>query len=879
MPKPPGHLGCRTRELLFALSVEDLRRALEEASGDELAPVLTAMGVQTRSAGRKVPQLLRARMRTLGHDACHDVACFLTQAPTRFLDRLLPDEEGPVDEHLLAGPVDEFRRTWPLGLVRLTFEAMWFAGDLDQDQRDRLLAAVDARVGTPAAAPAATEPDGPPTGPAPAAAPSAPAPAPAPVREVPLDAPGTPLDATLSDAVARARTGPAVAGNLAALRLALEEVVALDPSRPCAWYQYGLVVAALRAEADQSVVQPLPGPARLAFVLGLLRGLADLDARDALVAVVRRERAAVEEVLARREGAAVAVAIVLAHLDQAKVASRLLALVAVPPAGWQRLVGGIRDHLESVPPDAPAVEAELVLRALADALWRWAATAEGRGQGLEEPATSLLLQRIGFRRRRGDFVGAGRLLASVDDAYLTAETHAAAACERALVGADVAGLDTLRCPRGETEWARLVDRLQPVRRHLVDAVDADPGGLVPTLLLGMLLYGEGDTSAAATLAVAAARLRDRPGATALAREVAFHAGLARLRLLEPGTDEAAYGELAAAMAEGYAPVPDDLASAVVALEAHGSPHAGELLASAVAVAPTAPALVSLVVQRARTGDDAACAMAEGVASDRQLPMSLRFELLDAALEGAGHRCDPDSAERLVGAIDDVLVRAGDSALDERFAAALADNEVLRLAIDPAAADALRLEVLRRIGRIDEARAIATALFYRAAGGGLRAFDPADLFDVLIELGLDRAELDDLARLLPSPPDGKEPAARVHAPVHVLFVGGNETQDRYREAVDASLALRYDGKVRITWFLSGWRSNWHTDAARVEAAYEQGDVVVLMTFVRTHLGQRVRRSAGEHGLPWVACTGHGREAIERAIDRAVAIASDRMAATG
>lgn len=863
MPKPPGHLGCRTRELLLALSVDDLRRALEEASGDELAPVLTALGVQSRTAGRKAPQLLRARLRSLGHDASHDVSCLLTQASSRFLDRLLPDEQGSVEEQLLAGPFEEFRRAWPAGLVRLTFEAMWYAGDLDQHQRDRLLAAVDEGAGPSTAGTSVTAPDAAPT-----------------IVDVPEEVPlaaASPLDAMLADIVARARSGPAEVGRLPVLRRALEEVVALDPSRPCAWYQYGLVVAALRAEAEESVVQPLPGRSRLAFVLGLLRGLVDLDARDAVLAVVRRERAAVEEVLAQPEGRTVAAAVVAAHLGVPKVAARLLALVAVPPTAWLRLVGEIGDHLDAVRPGGSAVDVELLLRSLEDALWRWAATVDGRGQGLEQQATSLMLQRISCRRGRGDFVGAGRLLASVDDAYLTAETRAAAACERALVGADVAGLDTLRCPRGATEWARLVDRLQPVRRHLVEAVDADPGALLPTLLLGMLLHGEGDTSAAATLAAAVARLRERPDAAVLAREIAFQAGLARLRLLEPGTDEVAYQELAAAMAEGYAPVPDDLASAVVALEAHGSPHAGELLASALAVTPTAPALVSLVLERARTGDAAACAMAEAVAVEHQLPLSLRFELLDASLEGAGHRCDTESAERLVGAIDDVLVRAGDTALDERFAAALADNEVLRLAVDPAAADALRLEVLRRIGRIDEARAIATALFYRAAGGGLRGFDPADLFDVLVELGLDRAELDDLARLLPSPPDGKEPAARVGAPVHVLFVGGNETQDRYREAVEASVAVRYDGKVRITWFLSGWRSNWHTDAARVEAAYGQGDVVVLMTFVRTHLGQRVRRSAGEHGLPWVACTGHGREAIERAIDRAVAIASDRVAA--
>ena len=860
-----GHRGCRTRELLLALSVDDLRRALDEASGDEMAPALAALGMQARAAGRRAPQLLRTRLRSLGHDASHDVACFLAQPLCRALEAMLPEEDGEVAAALEAGPLHEVCRTWPQGLVRLTVDAMWHAGDLDLDQRDRLLALVDAAHGdgggatiersAPAAEAAVDEP-------VVVVEPSAPAVTPA---------EPTALDLLLADAVGRARSGATALGHLAHLRTALEELTALDPVRTTAWYQYGLVVATLDALGDPSVVRPLPGAARSAFVLGCLRGCADINAEPAGVALTASERPVVEELLGRAEGEAVAAFVVLSHLDQPKAAVRFLSLAPRPFTGWRRIVDGFRTRIDDLLRAGNNVEAELLLRALEDALWRWSSSASGRGLGLEQEATALLLWRVSCRRRRSDFVGASRLLASLDEAWLTAETSARVAAERALIGAELPGVEALRFPRAETEWARLVDRLTPVRRHLVEAVDGDPGDVLPQLLLGMLLYGEGDTSAAAALSAAA----DQVGDEALAREVRFHAALARLRLLEPGTDEGAYVDMAAAVAGGYTPAAEDLASAVVALEAHGSPHAGAFLSSALALAPSAPALVVLVGQRARTGDEDACATAERVALDHRLALSVRFELLDSALEGAGVRFDTDAAERLAGAIDDVLVRAGDTALDERFADALAVNETLRLALDPTSADALRLEVLRRIGRIEEARGIATALFYRAAGGGLRAFDPADLFDVLVELGLAPAELDDLARLLPSPPDGEEPAARLDAPLHVLFVGGNETQDRYRDAVEAAVAERYDGMVRLTWFLSGWRSNWHTDAARVEAAYGQADVVVLMTFVRTHLGQRVRRSAGEAGLPWVACTGHGREAIERAIDRAVAIAVDRV----
>lgn len=873
-----GHRGCRTRELLLALTVDDLRRTLDAASGDEMGPAIAALGVQSRSAGRRAPQLLRTRLRNLGHDAGHDVACFLSQPVCRALEAMLPDDDSDSDPAALAaaltaGPLAELCRTWPAGLVRLSLESMWHAGDLALDDRDRLLALVDGGLASGDGAAGAAGVAGPVDADAPVSAPVPDGPVvvePTVVAE-PVDAPPTALDVLLADAVARARSGATALGHLSHLRAALEELTALDPGRTSAWYQYGLVVAALEELDEPSVVRPLPGPARSAFVLGCLRGCADINAEPAGVALTASERSVVEELLGRPEGEAVAAFVVLAHLDQPKAAVRFLSLVPRPFTGWRRVVEVVRARVEHLLGAGNGVEAELLLRALEDALWRWSSTAGGHGLGFEQEATALLLWRVSCRRRRSDFVGASRLLASLDEAWLTAATRGRVAGERAFIGAELPGIEALRFPRGEAEWSRLVDRLTPVRRHLVDAVDADPGDVVPQLLLGLLLHHEGDTSAAAVLSAAADQV-DEPG---LAREVRFHAALARLRLLEPGTDEGAYVDMSAAMAGGYTPAAEDLASAVVALEAHGSPHAGAFLSAALAAAPSAPALVTLVGQRARTGDDDACATAERVAVDSQLALSVRFELLDCALEGAGVRFDTEAAARLAGAIDDVLVRAGDSALDERFADVLAVNETLRLALDPASADALRLEVLRRIGRIEEARAIATALFYRAAGGGLRAFDPADLFDVLVELGLAPAELDDLARLLPSPPDGEEPAARLDEPLHVLFVGGNETQDRYRDAVEASVAERYGGMVRITWFLSGWRSNWHTDAARVEAAYGQADVVVLMTFVRTHLGQRVRRSSGEAGLPWVACTGHGREAIERAIDRAVALAVDRV----
>ncbi|HEX2039435.1 MAG TPA: hypothetical protein VHF47_06840 [Acidimicrobiales bacterium] len=845
MPKPSGHRDCRTRELLLALTTDDVRCALEDAPGDEPATLLRALGVQSRAAGRKAPQLVRSRLRGLGHDAARDVALLLSQAPGRFLEDLLPDDDGDLEEELRERGLPALAAAWPLGLVRLTLETLWHGGELTTAARDRLLARLD-EPPTPLPASASTPTT---TGVA--------------VCDDRSAAAGeSALDALLAEAADRPDRARALA--------AVQEVLALDPDRAAAWYQYGRLAPA------PAGAHPAP-PARRAFVLGRLRRLADEGDRAALVALGAEERGALEELLARPEATAVAAAVVGAHLDQPRAAARLLHVVAGVCDGWQALLAELRAAVADRLAHGDTVGAELLLRAAEDALWRWVPSANGSGRMLAREATSLALQRVACRRGRSDFVGAARLLEGIDEGHLDDELRAAAACERVMVGAEVAGIEGIRVPLTEAERAHLRARLAPLRPTLLEAVAADAGGLVPNLLLGLLLWCDGDPSAAPCLAEALAQLDERGDLAELRAGVRFHAALARLRLLEPGTDEAAHRDLVAAFDEGHRPGADDLEIAVVALAAHGSPHVGSFLARAVAAAPGSPQLVRLLAERARAGDEQAIATAEATAADPdgRWSLSLRFELLDAALAGAGLAADPATAARLAGAVDDVLVRAGDARLDARFADALAANEALRLALEPAHADALRLEILRRIGRLDEARATARGLFFRAVGGGLRAFDPADLFDVLVELGLAPVELDELARLLLSPPDGEEPRPSLAAPVRVLFVGGNETQERYRAAVDTALAARHGGRVSVSWFLPGWRSNWAAEAARIESAYEEADAVVLMTFVRTHLGQWVRRTAGEHGLPWVACTGHGRVAVERAIERAVAIACERV----
>jgi hypothetical protein len=234
---------------------------------------------------------------------------------------------------------------------------------------------------------------------------------------------------------------------------------------------------------------------------------------------------------------------------------------------------------------------------------------------------------------------------------------------------------------------------------------------------------------------------------------------------------------------------------------------------------------------------------------------------------------------LVDELEDVLVRAADSRLEARWADVLAANETLRQAIDPPRADLARVDLLRRIGRVDEARGVATALFFRAASGALRDVDPSDLLELLAAMGLEPDELERLGRALPGRDQAPTGGAGVGTPAPrdrtcVLFVGGNQVQQRYRAGIDEEIAARFGGLVTVEWFPTGWGANWMPDVNRIEGHYADAAAVVVMTFVRTMLGRRIRRTAGEAGLPWISCTGHGRGSLLRAIDRAVAVAAER-----
>ena len=173
------------------------------------------------------------------------------------------------------------------------------------------------------------------------------------------------------------------------------------------------------------------------------------------------------------------------------------------------------------------------------------------------------------------------------------------------------------------------------------------------------------------------------------------------------------------------------------------------------------------------------------------------------------------------------------------------------------------------GRLDEAAAVLTALAHATlARGGHDAEEEAR--GLLERIRAFAAATPDpvLVRRLEAAPAPAVASAPDPVAARVLFVGGNETQERYREDVLRWVAERWPN-VAVTFEFPGWSSNWGRELPRVENLVRQSDAVVLMRYVRTLFGMHVRRMCSQAGIPWIACTGHGRDSMRNSIAAAVA----------
>lgn len=648
------------------------------------------------------------------------------------------------------------------------------------------------------------------------------------------------------------------------LRRGIEEFVRLNADRRCSTFHLGFLVAA--GTASESLA-PLRGDRQRWFHFGRICGLIHLGDDEALVKECMDHRRTVLELVNHRlMGAVLTGGVVRALMvDHAPTAAEMLSAREHPFAGALDLYRDAYWWARMLVISARSSEAEPLFAALEGLPLRINDEVAERQRHAD-----LIRRRTNCRRSLDDFVGAEALLDTVGLAELDERTLAQHHAERGLVAARIRHLSHLAFPADESDRVALRERLVAAQPHFSTALEHDPQDLRATYALGVLAACERDHAASLNLLERAeAGLKRDPvlSRTALIPRARFHRAAATLALLEPGTDAAAVDSAVQSIEEGYRPPMMTVLEAIEALETHGSRHTARFVAAAVEVAddlePLVPSLVALLAEH----QDELLEPVGRLVAQTRLSRESRFALHGAVLRAAARLGDENTLIASVEALDDLVSTACDVDLDRRWAEMLEQEPSLREALDPAEADLLRAGVLQRIGDLAEAREAIIHLLYRVSQGAIDRYDHEDLLELLERLGAGEDELEPLRRLARRRPEETGPAP-LDRPVHVLFAGGNETQEQYESQIEETLQERFGPALTVQWFRPGWDMNWSKDAERIEAAMPSADAIVIMTYMRTNLGRRLRKAAKGYDLIWRSCTGQGRASLERSIVSAV-----------
>ncbi len=103
--------------------------------------------------------------------------------------------------------------------------------------------------------------------------------------------------------------------------------------------------------------------------------------------------------------------------------------------------------------------------------------------------------------------------------------------------------------------------------------------------------------------------------------------------------------------------------------------------------------------------------------------------------------------------------------------------------------------------------------------------------------------------------------RATGPLKVLFVGGDENQAKLKRGILEILKTRAP-HVEVTFIFPGWSGNWSGHLEKVKAELEKHDILVLMRYMRTHLGREIRKACGKK--QWRSCWSGGSNGIADSI---------------
>ena len=183
------------------------------------------------------------------------------------------------------------------------------------------------------------------------------------------------------------------------------------------------------------------------------------------------------------------------------------------------------------------------------------------------------------------------------------------------------------------------------------------------------------------------------------------------------------------------------------------------------------------------------------------------------------------------------------------------------------------------GQYEEAASRLTNLFHHYAGeaasGDREALEEAaGILETIRGYGLPQDWCHDLQLRYDAVCAEQQPLAPRHdarsvgpKPVVVLVVGGNEIQARDAERVEQKVK-QDDAAISLDFVHSGWTSNWNKHFESVKRKLDGGcDALVILRFIRTQLGRKVRAECGQREIQWRSSWSGGQGGIIRAVHRA------------
>ena len=242
-------------------------------------------------------------------------------------------------------------------------------------------------------------------------------------------------------------------------------------------------------------------------------------------------------------------------------------------------------------------------------------------------------------------------------------------------------------------------------------------------------------------------------------------------------------------------------------------------------------------------------------------------LVAAHLEGD----DLNAASEVLGRLEELALKV--PVLRDRFIDFLAQPENYHPAWDEEDALHSSAVVCEAAGQFQRAYTCLRTLFFRhkdqedwvKAAGVIDEIQDYHLPEALVEEVMRQApvvtretvkEQDAISSVL-------EEYCRHGRSIRLLVVGGDEAQARHDAALQTYFEAEQPG-LQVDFEHAPRTSSWNKYYDRVKGRMGSYDGLVLLRYMRTHMGRSLRALAGQLGTPWFPCTGKGRSSIQRSI---------------